>query len=210
MNSTPPAARLHASAVSWPVSPWCDPMRSLRDTSISWPVRSTPSERSMRATSRATVVLPVPGLPRKSMCSVESAGMGRPASLRSFRSLSCAISCFTNCLTDAIPTMASSLASTSEMEVGSPASVGSTKSASSSVVSVPRETVPIAKTRLVWRPMAASTMLRTSRPLPLLTSPALMMVCTREVRRGSSSASSMEKPLSRVICRQIPAISCGE
>mmetsp|Transcript_82870 Transcript_82870/g.248278 ORF Transcript_82870/g.248278 Transcript_82870/m.248278 type:complete len:208 (-) Transcript_82870:614-1237(-) len=207
MPPSAPSTTCFVLIAVWPAYPATSCARS---TSTKWPRRRMRSTLNIWATMRATVVLPVPGLPRKSMCSVESAGMGRPASLRSFRSLSCAISCFTNCLTDAIPTMASSLASTSEMEVGSPASVGSTKSASSSVVSVPRETVPIAKTRLVWRPMAASTMLRTSRPLPLLTSPALMMVCTREVRRGSSSASSMEKPLSRVICRQIPAISCGE
>mmetsp|Transcript_38978 Transcript_38978/g.116327 ORF Transcript_38978/g.116327 Transcript_38978/m.116327 type:complete len:259 (+) Transcript_38978:1358-2134(+) len=72
MKSTPPSARLTASEVSCAVSPWCAPIRSLRVTSISWPFLSTPSDLKSRATSRATVVLPVPGLPRKSMCSVRA------------------------------------------------------------------------------------------------------------------------------------------
>mmetsp|Transcript_5905 Transcript_5905/g.16101 ORF Transcript_5905/g.16101 Transcript_5905/m.16101 type:complete len:217 (+) Transcript_5905:1387-2037(+) len=72
MKRTPPRAFFTASAVSCPVSPWWGPMRSLRVTSTSWPVWSTPRDRIMRATSLATLVLPVPGLPRKSMLSTRS------------------------------------------------------------------------------------------------------------------------------------------
>ena len=55
------------------------------------------------AMMRATVVLPVPGLPRKSMCSEASAATGRPASFRCILSCSCAISCFTNFFTGCSP-----------------------------------------------------------------------------------------------------------
>lgn len=50
-----------------------------------------------------------------------------------------------------------------------PGSAGAVKSSSRRVVSPPLETVPSEKTRLVCLAIAASTMLRTSLPLPLLT-----------------------------------------
>ena len=62
------------SPTYWPTSP-------ARSTSTRCPRLSSPIERYICASSRATVVLPVPGLPRKTRCCVVATS-GSPASLR--------------------------------------------------------------------------------------------------------------------------------
>ncbi len=81
MKSTPPRARVNAAAVLGPVWPTYSPTRSLRSTSTRWPTRNMSSALSRRPYSRATVVLPVPGLPANTRCRV-SGGAGSPASWR--------------------------------------------------------------------------------------------------------------------------------
>ena len=49
----------------WPTYPATSPERS---TSMSCPLLNTPIAAYSPPTSRATVVLPVPGLPRNTMC----------------------------------------------------------------------------------------------------------------------------------------------
>ena len=63
----------------WPT--YC-PTRSARATSTSWPPDRAPMAFKYRETMRATVVLPVPGLPVKIMC-MEGESAFRPRSFRS-------------------------------------------------------------------------------------------------------------------------------
>ena len=69
MNSTPPIAFVTTALVFGAVWPMNWPNRSSRVTAIKWPLRAWPSCLSTLAVRIATVVLPVPGLPVKHMCS---------------------------------------------------------------------------------------------------------------------------------------------
>ena len=82
MNSTPPKADWMAFWVRGAVWPTYWPTRSPRVTSTSWPPSSTPMALRYRETMRATVVLPVPGLPVNIMC-MEGESALRPRSRRS-------------------------------------------------------------------------------------------------------------------------------
>lgn len=64
-------------------SPLPLPSPSARVALRTCPLRSTPSAANILATMRATVVLPVPGLPENTMCSVPCPMEGSPAARRS-------------------------------------------------------------------------------------------------------------------------------
>ncbi len=81
MNRTPSSAERTTRSVLRAVAPTCCPTSAARSTSTRWPFCSRPTARYISASSRATVVLPVPGLPRKTRC-WDVAASGRPCSLR--------------------------------------------------------------------------------------------------------------------------------
>ena len=144
MKSTPPSARRIARSVLIAVMPTYSPTRPARSTSTRWPRSSSPIARYMCASSRATVVLPVPGLPRKTRC-CEVATSGSPCSRR--RPCTCrnATSARTCSFTDSSPTRESSSAcSSSSVRVssagGRPRSRRSVQSAS-----------PLSRCRTLWR-----------------------------------------------------------
>src|SRR5436189_3855425 len=149
MKRTPPSARRTARSVLIAVIPTYSPTRPERSTSTRWPRSSSPIARYMCASSRATVVLPVPGLPRKTRC-CEVATSGNPCSRR--RPCTCrnATNARTCSFTDSSPTSESSSAcSSSSVRVssagGRPRSSGSVQSAR-----------PLIRWRTLWR--------RTSKP----------------------------------------------
>src|SRR5829696_1217895 len=80
-NSTPSSARRITRSVLIAVRPTYWPTSPARSTSTRWPRRSSPIERYISASSRATVVLPVPGFPRKTRCCVVATS-DRPVSFR--------------------------------------------------------------------------------------------------------------------------------
>src|SRR5579884_579007 len=111
-NSTPSSARRITRSVLTAVSPTYWPTSPARSTSTRWPRRSSPMERYICASRRATVVLPVPGLPRKTRCCVVATS-GSPASLRRACTRRKATSARTCSLTDSSPGSASSSSSSS-------------------------------------------------------------------------------------------------
>src|SRR6266550_6006729 len=114
MKSTPSSARRTARSVLIAVSPTYWPTRPGRPTSTRWPRRRSPIEWYISARSRATVVLPVPGLPRKTRC-CEVATSGRPCSARRPCTWRNATSARTCSFTVSRPTRASSSAWSSSM-----------------------------------------------------------------------------------------------
>src|SRR5215208_814009 len=78
---TPSSARRITRSVLIAVRPTYWPTSPARSTSTRWPRRSSPIERYISASSRATVVLPVPGFPRKTRCCVVATS-DRPVSFR--------------------------------------------------------------------------------------------------------------------------------
>ena len=80
MKRTPSIALRMTRSVLIAVSPTYWPTSPARSTSTRWPRLSSPIERYICASSRATVVLPVPGLPRKTRCCVVATS-GRPGLL---------------------------------------------------------------------------------------------------------------------------------
>src|SRR4051794_25712054 len=70
MNSTPPSARSTSSLVLIAVAPRCWPTRSARPASTTSGRDSSPRAANMRPSTRATVVLPVPGGPTKTKCRI--------------------------------------------------------------------------------------------------------------------------------------------
>src|SRR5918912_1050376 len=81
MKSTPSSARWIARSVFVAVCPTYSPTRPARSTSTRWPFRSSPIARYIWASRRAIVVLPVPGLPRKTRCWLVATS-GSPCSSR--------------------------------------------------------------------------------------------------------------------------------
>src|SRR5579859_1015884 len=115
MNSTPPMARLITSLVLGAVWPIYCPTRSSRVTATRWPRRTKPRRCRISAMRRATVVLPVPGLPVKDICRVgvppASSSLVRIRSISSSEAIS-----LIRALTGASPTNSrSSFSSTSPM-----------------------------------------------------------------------------------------------
>mmetsp|Transcript_35851 Transcript_35851/g.82298 ORF Transcript_35851/g.82298 Transcript_35851/m.82298 type:complete len:375 (-) Transcript_35851:560-1684(-) len=66
-KSAPPVAAFQTFAISFSTSEAL-PMRLLRSTSISWPVVTTSISRRRCASNFATVLMPLPRLPRKQKC----------------------------------------------------------------------------------------------------------------------------------------------
>mmetsp|Transcript_23988 Transcript_23988/g.44076 ORF Transcript_23988/g.44076 Transcript_23988/m.44076 type:complete len:315 (+) Transcript_23988:930-1874(+) len=66
-KSTPPVAAFHTLDISFSTSDAL-PIRVLRSTSMSWPVVTTSISRKRCASSLATVLVPLPRLPRKQKC----------------------------------------------------------------------------------------------------------------------------------------------
>src|SRR5436190_3866622 len=117
MKRTPSSARRIARSVLSAVEPTYSPTSPARSTSTRWPFSSSPIDRYICASSRAIVVLPVPGLPRKTRC-CEVATSGRPCSRRrpcTWRKASSARTCS---LTVSRPTRASSSAWSSSSDRG--------------------------------------------------------------------------------------------
>mmetsp|Transcript_6164 Transcript_6164/g.21054 ORF Transcript_6164/g.21054 Transcript_6164/m.21054 type:complete len:674 (-) Transcript_6164:380-2401(-) len=183
-KSMPPRASLTAALVLMAVCPAYPATSPARSTSTICPVRSTPRAASISATMRATVVLPVPGLPVKTMWRAPLDMEGRPAFLRCRSRRSCAWRDLTKLLTDPSPTTPSSLARHSlSFASGSggaadpspapsppafaapPSWARGRKSLSSRVVRESRLTVPTMCTRSVCRPMAPSSMAMARRAL---------------------------------------------
>src|SRR5579884_1540313 len=108
-KSTPSSARRTTRSVLIAVSPTYWPTSPARSTSTRWPRRSSPIERYICASRRATVVLPVPGLPRKTRCCVVATS-GSPASFRRACTRRNATSARTCSLTDSRPGSESSSA----------------------------------------------------------------------------------------------------
>src|SRR4051794_25680067 len=109
MKRTPSSARRIARSVLTAVEPTYSPTRPARSTSTRCPRSSSPSERYICASSRATVVLPVPGLPRKTRC-CDVATSGSSSSRRRACTSRNATSARTCCFTVSRPTSASSSA----------------------------------------------------------------------------------------------------
>src|SRR5512132_2601828 len=114
MKSTPASARRTARSVLIAVRPTYWPTRPARSTSTRWPRRKRPIEWYISASNRATVVLPVPGLPRKTRC-CEVATSGSPCSARRPCTWRNATSARTCSLTVSRPTSESSSAWGSSM-----------------------------------------------------------------------------------------------
>ena len=81
MKRTPSSARRIARSVLIAVWPTYWPTSEARSTSTRWPFSSSPIAPYISASSRATVVLPVPGLPRKTRCWLVATS-GRSCSFR--------------------------------------------------------------------------------------------------------------------------------
>src|SRR5918993_3721301 len=81
MNRTPSSARLIARSVLIAVWPMYWPTSEARSTSTRWPFSSSPIAPYISASSRATVVLPVPGLPLNTRCWLVATS-GRSCSFR--------------------------------------------------------------------------------------------------------------------------------
>mmetsp|Transcript_41810 Transcript_41810/g.100396 ORF Transcript_41810/g.100396 Transcript_41810/m.100396 type:complete len:214 (-) Transcript_41810:1216-1857(-) len=155
--------------------------------------------RSRSATTRATVVFPVPGLPWKIICRVPiSALPSMPAARRSCWILMVACNDLTKPLTASRPTIPSSFRRARWMASSCPCCcTASTKSASVSIVKDSSDTVPASHTRLVWRATASSrtawTSLMLPGPLPAL-SPMPRRDCwalrMKSLRRSSVSLAS--------------------
>src|SRR3954469_18181091 len=111
-KSTPSSALRTTRSVFTAVSPTYWPTSPARSTSTRRPFRRSPIERYICASKRATVVLPVPGLPRKTRCCVVATS-GRPASLRRACTRRNATSARTCSFTDSSPGSASSSVSSS-------------------------------------------------------------------------------------------------
>src|SRR5262245_3327775 len=114
MKRTPSSARRMARSVLIAVRPTYWPTSPARSTSTRWPRRRRPIERYICASRRATVVLPVPGLPMKTRCWVVATS-GRPCSLRRACTSRNATSVRTCSLTVSSPTSESSSAWSSTM-----------------------------------------------------------------------------------------------
>src|SRR3954471_439895 len=111
-KSTPSSALRMTRSVLTAVSPTYWPTSPARSTSTRCPFRSKPIERYICASRRATVVLPAPGLPRKTRCCVVATS-GRPASLRFACTRRNATSARTCSFTDSSPGSESSSSSSS-------------------------------------------------------------------------------------------------
>ena len=112
MKRTPSSARRIARSVLIAVWPTYWPTSEARSTSTRWPFSRRPIAPYISASSRATVVLPVPGLPRKTRCWLVATS-GRPCSFRracTWRNASSACTCS---LTVSRPTRPSSSACSS-------------------------------------------------------------------------------------------------
>src|SRR3954447_1254694 len=131
-NSTPSSALRITRSVFTAVSPTYWPTSPARSTSTSCPRRSNPIERYICASSRATVVLPVPGLPRKTRCCVVATS-GSPASLRRACTRRNATSARTCSFTDSRPGSASSSASSSSSGRGGSCRRSTSRSSSSPI-----------------------------------------------------------------------------
>src|SRR5512139_3830012 len=103
MNSTPPMARLSTSLVLGAVWPMYCPTRSSRVTATRCPLRTWPSRCRIVAMRMATVVLPVPGLPVKHMCS-EGFAPSMPSAARAVSTTSSEAISRMRVLTGASPT----------------------------------------------------------------------------------------------------------
>src|SRR3984893_14512767 len=115
MNNTPPMARLSTSRVFGAVWPMYCPTRSSRVTAMRWPLRTYPRRWRISAIRTATVVLPVPGLPVKLMCS-DGAPADKPSEWRSLSTRSSAAMSRMRLLTGSRPMSSrSSLSNTSPM-----------------------------------------------------------------------------------------------
>ena len=79
-NKTPPLAASITFLVLVAVCPINPSTKSLRCTSMNCPVSNNPTSAIIRAVNRAIVVLPVPGLPIKHMCSLEALSILKPNS----------------------------------------------------------------------------------------------------------------------------------
>src|SRR3954471_6811866 len=135
MKRTPSIAFRITRSVLMAVSPTYWPTSPARSTSTSCPRLSRPIERYICASRRATVVLPVPGLPRKTRCWVVATS-GSPASLRRACTRRKATSARTCSFTDSSPGRASSSASSSSSGRGGSCFLRSTSKSSSSPICV--------------------------------------------------------------------------
>src|SRR5437764_5910156 len=127
------------------------PTRPARSTSTRWPRRSRPIARYISARRRATVVFPVPGLPRKPRC-CEVATSGSPCSSRRAWTWRNATRARTCSLTVSRPTSESS-SSWSSASVRAGVSVGRSASMRSAIHS-PAGSFPTE--RLIWSPRTRS------------------------------------------------------
>src|SRR5712691_10200335 len=133
MKRTPSSARWIARSVLIAVAPTYWPTSPARSTSTRWPRLSRPIARYISASRRAIVVLPVPGLPRKTRC-CEVATSGSPCSARRACTWRNATSARTCSFTVSRPTSASSSAwSSSRLRPGSGGRIESRRSAIHSV-----------------------------------------------------------------------------
>src|SRR6478752_3831739 len=135
MKRTPSIALRMTRSVLIAVRPTYWPTSPARSTSTRWPRLSSPIERYICASSRATVVFPVPGLPRKTRCCVVATS-GRPASLRRAWTRRNATSARTCSFTDSRPRSSSSSASSSSSGRGGSCFLLRTSKSSSSPICV--------------------------------------------------------------------------
>mmetsp|Transcript_68282 Transcript_68282/g.212148 ORF Transcript_68282/g.212148 Transcript_68282/m.212148 type:complete len:384 (+) Transcript_68282:1602-2753(+) len=137
---------------------------------------------------RATVVLPVPGLPTKTMCSVEPPALASmPISRRCRSSSSCACRECTNSFTGLRPTMESSFFRVA-CTASSCSPRWSTKSSSTRAVRPVKESVSLAQTRSVWRLTASSSMALARRTFFSAPSPPPERAMRRRTRASSFSS----------------------
>mmetsp|Transcript_1733 Transcript_1733/g.4265 ORF Transcript_1733/g.4265 Transcript_1733/m.4265 type:complete len:220 (-) Transcript_1733:1160-1819(-) len=192
-NRMPPSASLTRLVTLIAVCPTYPATSEARSASTRCPEDSRPSSASSAAMMRATVVLPVPGLPEKIMCREPELSAGSPAFLRWSSNSSCACSERTKRLTSASPTMASSWRNGEAAPTAATATpLPPVKSAISSVVRLSFERVPQAYTRRVCAAIAASRQFAAWRvvPRPLLARLHISSICER-------TASSSSRPRSR-------------
>src|SRR5215217_2812559 len=131
MKSTPSSARRIARSVLTAVMPTYSPTSPARSTSTRCPRLRSPIARYMCASRRAIVVLPVPGLPRKTRC-CEVATSGSPRSSRCPCTSRNATSARTCSFTKSSPTSeSSSVCSSSRLRVSSGGLRGSSRSSQS-------------------------------------------------------------------------------
>src|SRR5215218_2868841 len=131
MKSTPSSARRIARSVLTAVMPTYSPTSPARSTSTRCPRLRSPIARYMCASRRAIVVLPVPGLPRKTRC-CEVATSGSQRSSRCPCTSRNATSARTCSFTKSSPTSeSSSVCSSSRLRVSSGGLRGSSRSSQS-------------------------------------------------------------------------------